>query len=123
MLQVHETYNMTPFLAKFAFSRNNDGQELLVGILKASFDFDENGTISISPRERMLPIVLSDEFYGEPENSSLRYPVDLVPEKEGTDIIINGAAYGNSQKQVKCGFTLGHLKKNSGRIRPQGLEP
>jgi hypothetical protein len=111
MLQVHETYNMTPFPAKFAFSMNNEGQDLLVGILKASFDFDENGAMSISPRERILPIMLSDEFYGKAENSGLRYPADIVPEKEGTDIIINGTVYGNNQRQVQCGFTLGHLKK------------
>jgi hypothetical protein len=111
MLQVHETYNMTPFLAKFAFSRNNNEQELLVGILKASYDFDDSGKMSISPRERMLPVMLSDEFYGKPENSSIRYPSDLVPEKEGTDIIINGHAYGNNKRQIQCGFTLGHLNK------------
>jgi hypothetical protein len=45
MLQVHETYNMTPFLAKFTFSRNNGGQELLVGILKARVS-EQNGVRS-----------------------------------------------------------------------------
>ncbi len=111
MLQVHETYNMTPYLAKFVISTDNNEQELLVGILKASYDFDDNGKISISPRERMLPVMLSDEYYDKPENSGIRYPVDIVPEKEGTDIIINGHVYGNRKRLVPCGFTLGYLEK------------
>lgn len=59
----------------------------------------------------MMPITTTDQYYDTSDNSSLRYPSDLTPLKNGTDIIINGHAYGNGQKQVLCGFALGKLKK------------
>ena len=114
MTQVHEKYNLTPFITDYVLSRNKDGQNVIISILKASFDFDKNGNVSISPRERMLPVMTTDQLYDNAENAenaSIRYPSDLTTEKEGTDIIINGHAYGNNQKRVQCGFSLGHLKK------------
>lgn len=111
MTQVHEHYNLTPFITDYVLSRNKEGRNVVISVLKASFDFDKRGTMSISPRERMLPIMTTDQLYDNAENASVRYPSDITTEKEGTDIIINGHAYGNNQKKVQCGFSLDHLKK------------
>jgi hypothetical protein len=111
MPHVHETYNLTPFVAEFKFSKSNEGQDLIIGIVKAGFDVDGQGNLTIAPNDRMLPVMVADRFHDNDENKGVRYPADVTPEKEGTDIIINGHAYGYGQKQVNCGFTLGYLKK------------
>lgn len=111
MKNVHEHYNLTPFITDYVLTRNKEGQNILIGILKVSFDFDHEGVLTIASRQRMVPVIRADEHYGNPETTSVRYPSDIVPEKDGTDIIINGHAYGNDQKQVACGFSLGKLKK------------
>ncbi|MBU1169908.1 MAG: DUF2169 domain-containing protein [Proteobacteria bacterium] len=111
MNQVHEVYNFTPFISTLAFTKNNEGHPLIVCVLKATFEFDKNGAVTTAPRERMLPILFADTYYESDAPSSVRFPTDLTPHKDGTDIIINGHAYGNHDKQILCGFTLGHLGK------------
>jgi hypothetical protein len=107
----HQTYNLTPFVAEFSMAGDRDGREMVVGMLKATFCFDVHGLLTVPPRERMMPVLKTDEYYDRSDNSGIRYPSDLTPEKEGTDIIINGHVYGHDRKQVHCGFKLGHLEK------------
>lgn len=110
-MKSHETYNMTPFVAELAITKDLSGKDLMVAILKASFDFDPHGNVRVSPRDRTLKVMLSDQFADTSENSSVTYPSDLTPCKDGTDIIINGHAYGHNRKQIRCGFKLGRMKK------------
>ena len=110
-MQVHETYNLTPFVADVAFSKDMLGRNLVIAVIKAGFDFDEKGECFISSREHMLPVMRDYEYHGDPECSGVKYPIDIVPEKQGTDIIINGHVYGQGQKEALCGFDLGDLKK------------
>jgi len=110
-MQVHETYNMTPYVADVVFSKDRFGKNLVIAIVKACFDFDEKGECSTSSRERMLPVMHSYSYHDTPERSGIKYPVDIVPEKKGTDIIINGHVYGHGQKEAVCGFDMGDLKK------------
>jgi hypothetical protein len=111
MTQVHETYNVTPFIAEFKILTDCGGGELLIAVLKASFDFDEIGNLSVSPRDRILPVMTTDRFYVAEGSSSVQYPTDLSPVKEGTDIIVNGYVYGNGRKKVTCGFKIGNMNK------------
>lgn len=110
-MQVHETYNMTPFVADVAFSRDRLGRNIAIAIVKAGFDFNDNGECFATSRERMLPVVHGCSYHGDPERSSVKYPMDIIPEKHGTDIIINGHVYGHGQKKVVCGFDLDGIKK------------
>ena len=45
-MQIHEKYNLTPFVSDFIFCQNKDGRNLVTGIVKAGYSFDENGKIS-----------------------------------------------------------------------------
>lgn len=110
-MQIHEKYNFTRFAADFGFCQDKEGLEYAVAVLKATFCFDETGKISIPERKVMYPVFQRDKFYGRPDESSLEFPCDIAHAKEGTDVIINGRAYGRGQKEVRAGFRLGTLEK------------
>ncbi len=111
MTSVHAHYNFTPFITDFVLSRTREGANQIICILKAGFGFDADGSLSVLPHERMYPVLREDAYYGHPEKSGIRYPSDIAPEKQGTDIVINGHAYGQGNERISCGFTLGHLNK------------
>ncbi|MDA8142251.1 MAG: DUF2169 domain-containing protein [Desulfobacteraceae bacterium] len=110
-MQIHEKYNHTQFVAGFGFCQDKEGLEYVTAVLKATFCFDATGLISIPERKAMCPIFDRDIFYGKPDSSSLKYPSDIVHAKPGTDIIINGQAYGRRQKEIRAGFRIGALEK------------
>ncbi len=110
-MQVHEKYNFTRFVTDFGFCLDKDGMEYVVAVLKATFHFSDTGEISVPPRKQMLPVFKQDQYRDKPDNSSLQYPSDIVHTKNGTDIILNGHAYGRGLKSVKAGFQLGSVEK------------
>lgn len=111
MTQVHETYNLTPFTVGLSILPDSGLGEQVIAVLKASFDFDDHGRLSVAPQDRMLPVWMSDQFHSPDGHSSVRYPTDVTPFKDGTDIVVNGNAYGHGQERVACGFALGRLNK------------
>ena len=110
-MQIHEKYNFTPFATDFGFSLDKDGLEFVVAVLKATYSFDPQGHVTMSERTDMCAVFVQDEYYDQPDNSSLKYPSDIVHFKEGTDIIINGHAYGARSRSIQAGFRLGPLEK------------
>lgn len=110
-MQIHEKYNLTPFVADIGFCQDKDGHDISVGILKTTFCFSDNGQLSVPDKEDMLPVFLIDKYYDKPDNSSLQYPSDIVCKKNGTDVIINGHVYGQNQKKTEAGFRIGSLEK------------
>ena len=110
-MQIHEKYNFTPFATDFGFCLDNNGLEYVVAVLKATYHIDSQGRVSVPERTDMCAVLLQDEYFDQPDNSSLKYPSDVVHFKEGTDLIINGHAYGRHRKVVEAGFRLGPLEK------------
>jgi hypothetical protein len=111
-MQIHEKYNFTSFAADFGFCLDKDGLEYAVAVLKATYHFDSRGLLTVPARTAMCPVFLQDEYYDQPDNSSLKYPSDVLHFKEGTDVIINGHAYGRHRKAIEAGFRLGPLEKS-----------
>lgn len=110
-MQIHEKYNFTRFIADFGFCQDKEGLEYVVAVLKATFCFDETGKVDIPERKAMYPVFQRDIFYGAPDDSSLKYPCDVVHAKEGTDIIVIGRAYGRGRKEIRAGLRVGALEK------------
>jgi len=108
---VYEKYNFTPFLADFALTQDNNGLDCIVCIVKATYAFSDLGETAAIEREEMSPILGADQFHGSPEESSLLYPADIVYDKQGTDVIINGHAYAHGKAAVDAGFKLGSMSK------------
>lgn len=110
MLQI---LNKTPFEAALALNTDQDGTEKVTVAIK--------GTFKVTPRhsnvrlaDKQLPVLYTDEYYGEPGKSSIKYPADLVLEKLNTDIGLIGIAHSPAGKPVKrllVSLKVGTLKK------------
>ncbi|QBF32700.1 DUF2169 domain-containing protein [Thalassococcus sp. S3] len=87
-----ELINRTPF-ANLRFSNlDATGQEFGVVMVKLAFDIpQEGGPCPLSSEQE--PFVLTDEYHGELNFSSLRYASDFVPYKPATDVALDAIAY------------------------------
>jgi hypothetical protein len=83
--------NETPFAAERTFTRTNDGSEVFVVAVRATFDIAPDG--QCAPAEEQPPVLLAPEFLADPLHSSLRYDADVIDEKLSTDLVIHGSAY------------------------------
>jgi len=75
------------------------GREHLVVVAKATWSIPEPGQ-----RPRPLqpqPLVMADEFYGEPGKSPLRYGSDFARFKPRCDVIFDACAHAPEDKPVK----------------------
>ena len=106
-----QKFNVTPFVFDFGPCLDQNGQEYVVAALKATFHVAESGRISIPDREEMLPVFQCDLFHDKPDNSSLKYPSDIVFAKPGTDVIINGHAYNGRRGVNDIAFHAGPVEK------------
>lgn len=89
--------NTTPFPAAHALFTDPRGERCLSVALKATFVLPAPGE-AVKPAETQLPVLSSDEFFGDPAKTSVRYPADLVMDKPATDIGLVGCAYSPEDK-------------------------
>ena len=102
--------NQTPFSAEQFLLIDEDGNNILTYVLKATWHMREN---DISLADDQKSVILVDEYYGETENSSIRYESEIAFSKPGTDIILIGSAYGihGMIPQVDVMLKVGNIKK------------
>ena len=110
-MQIHKIFNITPYSGSFSSCLDETGAGYVVAILKATFRFSDTAVISVVTGENVVPIFTQDIFYGDPVSSRLRYPSDNVPRRRGTDIILNGQAYGHGKRPITAGFRVGNVVK------------
>jgi hypothetical protein len=89
--------NQTPFAPAMFLFPNEDGIDTLYVAVKASFDLSST-TPKIAEQQR--GIVLTDEYWGEPGKSSLRYATEAHLMKQGTDVAVVGDALAPKGKRV-----------------------
>lgn len=87
MLQVH---NETPFTPGMFLFPNEQGVDTLYVVVKATFALRGN-TLAVAPQQRAL--VMADQYWGEPGQSSLKYASEAHLLKPGTDVLLLGAAH------------------------------
>jgi len=117
MQNFNEKYNWTPFVAETLFTQDQDGLDCATAVVKASFKFSSKGELHAIEREFAAPILSQDIYYDQADNSSIRYPSDRVYAKQGTDIIVNGHAYGHGRKQFTASVQCANVNK---QIRVSG---
>jgi len=103
--------NRTPYAAERAILLDKDGGEIWVVCVKATFDI-KNGRPILA--EKQEPVCLADEYHGEPGRSSMKYENELVFNKPGTDIVLNGHAYapgGRPLKELTVSLKLDRMQK------------
>lgn len=89
--------NSTPFQASLQIFPNKEGLETLYLVAKATFDIGSQPRLS----ERQLPIYEADEYWGEPDVSSLKATSEFHIEKTATDILLFGLACAKHQAPTR----------------------
>jgi len=93
-----EIENKTPFIFEtLPFAAARDKFRLII-MLKASFQYDKNG--SVSPLEQQLPLIYADEPDPEAQSLAAKLEADTAPYKVNGDILIDGQAYSSNGKKV-----------------------
>lgn len=107
MLQFH---NRTPFAGCAVLLSDPDGIDTLYTAVKGTFSL-VGKTI---PADEQLPLVLADEFRGEPAETGLKAGSDVSLLKPGTDVLLDGHAYapgGKAVEQVDVSLSIGPVRK------------
>src|SRR5579884_1377849 len=88
--------NTTPFQAGMALFPNEQGIDTLYITLKATFEIGKELTVAAEQR----PVALADEYWGEPGQSSVKYPSEAHLTKPATDVILVGEACAPDRRAV-----------------------
>lgn len=83
--------NTTRFIAERYGINDENGANLLLIVIKGTYIFDNKGDVAIA--EKQEPIEMADQYYGKPEESSIKYSSDFSFNKFATDIALIGHAY------------------------------
>lgn len=102
--------NRTPFAANMTLFPDQQGVETLYLVVKARFKIGEQWVLA----DKQLPPTAEDEYWGEPEKSSLKQASDYHIGKPATDILMTGNACSlNSEpvKQLDVSLSVGQVNK------------
>jgi hypothetical protein len=81
--------NASPFVPAIAVFPNKDAVDTLYVVVKATFTLHPRLALAVKP----APPVLTDEYWGDPESSSLKYASELHIGKPATDVVLVGKAW------------------------------
>ena len=110
-----EFINSTRMVAGYTMGLEPSGRELLVVVIKGTFDIPTEPGATLRLSDEQVPLVMSDVFYGEPGFSAPKYEVDFAPVKQRCDILLNGSAYapgGRPTGHVTVGLRVGDWSKS-----------
>ena len=94
-----EELNRTPYeVLTFPFLKPS-GEEFFVAVVKGTFNLANDGTLTLSDEQD--EIRMSDQYYGEPNESALQYAADYIPYKPSTDILITGKARSKNNEPLE----------------------
>lgn len=100
--------NRTPYEMERVVVFDRDGRETLMVIIKGSFDY-VNGASRVSKDQ--TPIVVTDEYYADPAESSIKIATDFLPTRKSTGVTLSGHAVvvGGKTRQMNIGIRVGGL--------------
>ncbi len=81
--------NRTPFAGTIMLLPDPDGVESLFTVVKATFTMGEKLALA----DDQVPVAMGQEFFGEPDQSSIKVPSDVSMMKPGTDVMLIGQAH------------------------------
>ena len=93
MLQLQ---NDTPFTAAIAVLPDRAGVDTLHVLIKATVTL--RPTLSLA--DAQIPPTLADEYFGEPDVSSLKHASEMHIGKPGTDVLLIGSAWAREKTPV-----------------------
>jgi hypothetical protein len=81
--------NKTPFPGMIYVNPDENGIDTAYGVLKATYSL----AAQPRPAEQQTPVVVTDEYYGDPARSSIKTAGDFSLTKPATDVLLQGMAY------------------------------
>lgn len=107
------TRNTTSMAAGLSIATDKNGRDSCVIVVKGTFSVDSSGSTRLA--DDQVPLAYTDEHYGDPSTTSMRYECDFSPFKPRCDVLLNGAAYapgGRPAKRVTVGLRVGSVNKS-----------
>jgi hypothetical protein len=108
-----ELINATRMVAGYTMGMEPSGRELLVVVVKGTFELPGEGE-QVRLADEQVPLVMSDVFFGEPGRSAPRYESDFPPRKPRCDVLLNGSAYspgGRPATRTRVGLRIAGRSK------------
>lgn len=107
-----EIINKTPYAMDRVVIFDREGNETLLVVVKGTFDFADGAT---RVAEIQAPINQADEYYGDPGDTSIRLPTDLLPLRPSTGITLSGHALSTQGPvtQMNVGLRVGNLQQTA----------
>lgn len=105
--------NQSGVEAGWTFGFERDGRELLVVIIKATYNLPQNGE-EPTLAEEQAKLVEADEFTGEPGYSAPLRETDYSHRKLRCDVVLNGSAYapgGFPSRSIAVSLRVGSMQK------------
>jgi hypothetical protein len=111
-----EVRNRTPYSIAIVPGLDRHGRDFAIVAIKGTFDLPALGASDrlLPLAEEQTPLVWADEFYDEPDSSSMKYESEVGPAKSGTDVALVGHAYapdGRATEEVDVTLQAGPLAK------------
>jgi hypothetical protein len=110
-----ELVNATRMVAGYTMGMEPSGRELLVVVVKGTFALPAAQGDLLRLHEQQAPLVMSDEFFGEPGVSAPKYEAEYAPRKQRCDVLLNASAYapgGQPADRVTVGVRIGNWSKS-----------
>ena len=104
--------NETPYFAELQLLQDEDGRDILVVYVKATYVIEPDGKVRL--REKQISVNPAGEYFGEPGKSSLKYAPECAFAKLTTDVVLVGHAHAPEQyptTQLDVSLRVGALQK------------
>jgi hypothetical protein len=105
-----ELLNETPFSAQLLPACDAAGAECALVVVKATFAMQPLRELSVAHEQ--APVELTDEYRGEPGQSSVRCASDVCIAKPGTDLVLSGSVRPpDGARTQRVVFQVGRQRK------------
>ena len=109
-----EIHNQTRTLSEFTMGMDKAGREHLSLVVKGTYAFPDDERDEPRPSPEPRPLVMADEFTGEPGHSATLWESDFAFRKPACDVVLQGAARapgGRPAERVRVGLKVGRWSK------------
>lgn len=110
--------NNTQYAAGVAVMPDKDGRDVLVVVVKATFEVAPGGRQTVAAEQ--VPVAYADEYTGEPGKSGLKAATDFALHKPATDVILTGDAVAPGGEPVQQMDVEVEVASSSRRVRVIG---
>ena len=110
-----ELLNATQMPAQYTLGTDPQARERLVVVVKGTFRLPDRPDQEAELADEQAPLVMADQFTGEPGMSATLYESEFPPVKPRCDVLLNGSAYapgGKPARQVTVGLRVGGMRKS-----------